>query len=111
MLAAAWLQFEVHDWFSHGEHEEQRPWSLTLADDDDWPDRPMLIPRTRRDPTSDVDPSTPPTFTTADSHWWDGSQIYGTDERFAAALRAHEDGNSGSTPTGCCRATSSSTST
>ncbi len=92
VLAAAWLQFEVHDWFSHGKHEEQRPWSLALADDDDWPDRPMLIPRTRRDPTSDVDPSTPPTFTTADSHWWDGSQIYGTDERFAAALRAHEDG-------------------
>jgi hypothetical protein len=92
VLAAAWLQFEVHDWFSHGKHEEQRPWSLALADDDDWPDRPMLIPRTRRDPTSDVDPSTPPTFTTADSHWWDGSQIYGTDKRFAAALRANEDG-------------------
>ena len=27
VLAAAWIQFEVHDWFSHGKNEEQRPWS------------------------------------------------------------------------------------
>jgi hypothetical protein len=92
VLAAAWIQFEVHDWFSHGTNEEENPWELALADDDDWPDRPMAIPRTRRDPTSDDDPDTPDTFVTADSHWWDGSQIYGSDERFAAAVRAGEDG-------------------
>jgi hypothetical protein len=92
VLAAAWLQFEVHDWLSHGKHEEQNPWEVALAEDDDWAERPMRIPRTRRDPTSDSDASTPPTFVTADSHWWDGSQIYGSDERFAAALRAGEDG-------------------
>lgn len=92
VLAAAWIQFEVHDWFSHGENEEKNPWELPLAEGDDWPERPMTIPRTRRDPTSDEDPGTPDTFVTADSHWWDGSQIYGSDERFAAAVRAHEDG-------------------
>jgi hypothetical protein len=92
VLAAAWIQFEVHDWFSHGENEEQNPWELALDDDDDWPERPMAIPRTRRDPTSDEDARTPDTFVTADSHWWDGSQIYGSDERFAAAVRAGEDG-------------------
>ena len=92
VLAAAWIQFEVHDWFSHGKNEEQRPWELALAEDDDWPERPLAIPRTRRDPTSDDDPQTPDTFVTADSHWWDGSQIYGSDERFAAAVRAREDG-------------------
>ena len=68
------------------------PWELALAEDDDWPERPLAIPRTRRDPTSDDDPQTPDTFVTADSHWWDGSQIYGSDERFAAAVRAREDG-------------------
>ena len=50
----------------------------------------MRIPRTRRDPTHAGD--TPPTFVTADSHWWDGSQIYGSEQGFAAALRANEDG-------------------
>jgi hypothetical protein len=92
VLAAAWLQFEVHDWVSHGQHEIESPWRVQLEDADPWTTRPMEIPRTRRDPTSDEDPSTPPTFVTADSHWWDGSQVYGTKPAFAAALRANEDG-------------------
>jgi Animal haem peroxidase len=92
VLAAAWIQFEVHDWFSHGKNEDENPWELALSADDDWPERPMAIPRTRRDPTSDQDPRTPDTFVTDDSHWWDGSQIYGSDERFAAAARSGEDG-------------------
>ena len=92
ILAAAWLQFEVHDWFSHGKNDDRHRWELELADDDDWPHRPMVIPRTLRDPTSDEDPETPPTFVTADSHWWDASQIYGSKEDFAAAIRTHEDG-------------------
>jgi hypothetical protein len=92
ILAAAWLQFEVHDWFSHGKNDDRHSWELELADDDDWPHRPMVIPRTLRDPTSDEDPETPPTFVTADSHWWDASQIYGSKEDFAAAIRTHVNG-------------------
>ncbi len=92
LLAGAWLQFEVHDWFSHGKNEVERPWELELGGDDTWPDRPMKIPRTRRDPTSDDDPTTPPTFVTADSHWWDASQIYGSDAGFAHAIRTGTDG-------------------
>ena len=41
VLAAAWLQFEVHDWFSHGKHEEQNPWKIDIAEDDEWWQRPM----------------------------------------------------------------------
>ena len=92
LLAGAWLQFEVHDWFSHGKNAEENPWEVQLDESDPWPDRPMLIPRTRRDPTSDDDPSTPPTFVTADSHWWDGSQIYGSEQGFADALRSGKHG-------------------
>ena len=92
LLAGAWLQFEVHDWFSHGKNDPERTWDIELADDDPWAERPMRIERTRRDPTSDSDPSTPPTFVTADSHWWDGSQIYGSEQGFADALRSGEHG-------------------
>jgi hypothetical protein len=92
LLAGAWLQFEVHDWFSHGKNDPERPWELELTDDDPWEERPMRIERTRPDPTSDADPSTPPTYVTADSHWWDGSQIYGSEQGFADALRSGEHG-------------------
>ena len=91
VLAGAWLQFEVHDWFSHGKNETENPWQVPLAAEDAWPEHPMQIPRTRRDPTAAADGGAP-TFVTADSHWWDGSQIYGGDERFAQLLRAGEDG-------------------
>ena len=91
LLAGAWLQFEVHDWFSHGKNQEASPWLVEVADDDDWYERPMRIPRTRIDP-SHVEDGSPPTYVTADSHWWDASQIYGSDGGFAQYIRAHEDG-------------------
>ncbi len=90
LLAGAWIQFEVHDWFSHGKNEEENPWLVPIADDDPWPERPMPIQRTRRDPSAD--PDGPPTFVTDDTHWWDGSQIYGRDPAFAHALRTGENG-------------------
>ncbi len=92
LLAGAWLQFEVHDWFSHGTNEPEEPWEVPLGEGDDWADDPMRIPRTRVDPTSDDDPTTPPTFVTADSHWWVASQIYGSEQGFADALRSGEHG-------------------
>jgi hypothetical protein len=95
LLAGAWLQFEVHDWFSHGKDAPDPPWEVPLRDEDEWPDRPMRIPRTRRDPTHSPDSRMAPTYVTADSNWWDGSQIYGTDPKFAAALRSGENGKIG----------------
>jgi hypothetical protein len=91
VLAAAWLQFEVHDWFDHGPNETERPWKVSLRDDDPWPENPMQIPRTREDPTW-TDDGSPRTFATVDSHWWDGSQVYGNTEAFARKLRTGEGG-------------------
>ena len=51
----------------------------------------MRIERTRSDPAPDANGG-PPTYVTADSHWWDGSQIYGSDPAFSEALRSKEDG-------------------
>jgi len=90
LLAGAWIQFEVHDWFSHGKPEQEEPWNIALADDDPWPHRPMEIQRTRRDPSAD--PNGPATFVTDDTHWWDGSQIYGRDPALAQAIRSREHG-------------------
>lgn len=89
LLAAAWIQFEVHDWFAHGT-VPTTPWTVPLHDDDPWPERPMRVERTPPDPH----PARvgPPTFTTRESHWWDASQIYGTTPEFARALRAPEQG-------------------
>jgi hypothetical protein len=91
VLAAAWLQFEVHDWFSHGKDEPERPWEVEIADDDPWEGRPMRILRTRRDPDPGAQGAAP-TYVTADSHWWDASQIYGSDPAFSAAIRTREGG-------------------
>jgi hypothetical protein len=63
---------------------------VPVADDDPWPQHPMEIERTRPDPSAD--PSGPPTFVTDDTHWWDGSQVYGRDPAFADALRSGEHG-------------------
>jgi hypothetical protein len=92
VLAAAWIQFEVHDWFSHGKGSWDEPWRLALAEGDLWPENPMRIPRAKKDASWVDDGKMPPTFTTADSHWWDGSQIYGSDPAFTAALRLGSEG-------------------
>jgi hypothetical protein len=88
LLAAAWIQFEVHDWFSHDTaKDEDPPFKIPLQPDDPWPeqDRLMKIRRTAPDPSPNE--SGPPTFVTADTHWWDASQIYGDTTGFADGLR------------------------
>ncbi|WP_330256130.1 peroxidase [Nocardia sp. NBC_00565] len=89
LLAAAWIQFEVHDWLSHGEADTE-PWTVLLPDRDPWPAPSMTIPRTPTVPSPES--GGPPTYTTDDTHWWDASQIYGSTAKFAAALRTGEKG-------------------
>jgi hypothetical protein len=61
VLAGAWLQFMIRDWFSHGKSEKENPWKVDLAEDDPWTqERPMQIMRTRKDPTHLPENSSPP---------------------------------------------------
>jgi hypothetical protein len=92
LLAGAWLQFMIHDWFSHGKNETENPWQVSIAADDDWPKRPMEILRTRRDPTASPGAGGPPTFANTETHWWDGSQLYGSDAATQARVRSGHDG-------------------
>jgi hypothetical protein len=90
VLAAAWLQFQVHDWFSHGSNDPDDPWLVDLDISDPWPQHPMQIQRTHQAaPTTD---GKPPTYANTETHWWDASQVYGSTLEFQHRLRTHEGG-------------------
>jgi len=90
LLAAAWIQFQTHDWFDHGQADPaDDDLRVDLEEDDDWHQCPMRIPRTPPDPTrSAEDEGLPPTFVNRESHWWDASCIYGSDDETGARVRA-----------------------
>lgn len=96
LLAAAWIQFENHGWANHGDNEEAEPFTVPLAEDDDWAQAggscPMRVNRTRPDPVAHTGPDSPPTYENTVTHWWDGSQIYGSDEARCRSLRTGEYG-------------------
>ncbi|WP_410960564.1 peroxidase family protein, partial [Salmonella sp. SAL4357] len=72
LLAAAWIQFQTHDWFAHGREMDGKPIEIGLADDDEWFEHPMRIPRTEPDSTrTHEDEGIPPTYLNSQSHWWD----------------------------------------
>ena len=88
MLAACWIQFENHDWFGHGENSPDKFIDVPLPDGDDWPDGdPMKVKATSPDRTRTNKSGLPPTYVNTVTHWWDGSQIYGSDEERNRKLR------------------------
>jgi Animal haem peroxidase len=91
LLAAAWIQFEVHDWLSH-DTDEASTIPVPLEPGDKWPEPPLEVARTITDPSAGADGGQPPVYATHDTHWWDGSQIYGLDEGFQDAVRTGENG-------------------
>jgi len=94
LLAAAWVQFQAHDWFSHDDSDPNDPITIPIDSDDTWPgDKPMRIGRTRRDPTRcDNPPVGPPTYINRVTHWWDASQLYGSGLVTQQGVRARRDG-------------------
>ena len=91
LLAAAWIQFMVHDWFVHKRSSPADGVEIPLAPGDDWSDPTMRIPASVPDPAP-AGSTRPPAYTNLNSHWWDGSQVYGSDPIVAAALRTGEGG-------------------
>ncbi len=95
VLAAAWIQFMIRDWFSHGPGDTAAPrWDLPLTDGDPWPreQRPMTILRTLADPARPPRPGESPTFLNAETQWWDASQIYGNDIGYQQRVRSGSEG-------------------
>ena len=50
LLAAAWIQFQTHDWFAH-DRETDDHLEISLPEGHSWHEDPMRIPRTRADHT------------------------------------------------------------
>ena len=95
LLAAAWIQFNVHDWFNH---------TTTQLDFMHVPLEPgdpfaqngatfMRVPKTAPDPTRTVvETALGPTYPNEVTHWWDASQVYGSDLATANRLRTFSGG-------------------
>ena len=97
MNAVWWIQMETHDWVSHGDNKTTELMEVPLAKDD--PKRQalhmthMLVPKTADDPTRKAsEANTPQTYLNEVTHWWDGSQIYGSSDEKAKQLRTGEGG-------------------
>jgi hypothetical protein len=98
LLAAAWIQFMVHDWFVHKRSTMAEGIDIPLASGDDWTDAAMRVPRSVPD-AAPAGSTRPPAYVNPNSHWWDGSQIYGSDEITAAKLRTGQGGKLKVAPT------------
>ena len=89
LLAAAWVQFMVHDWFTHKTGVPEDSHDLPLEEGDPWPEDHMRVART---PAERAGIGRPPSYANLNSHWWDASQIYGSDEATARRLRSGKEG-------------------
>src|SRR6187401_463555 len=100
VIAAAWIQFMVHDWFMH----KKGAWSFThdipLDAGDSWHERPMRVPKTPADPPKVAGSTRPPAYINENTHWWDGSAIYGSSPSAQASPRAGREGKVLVSPSG-----------
>jgi hypothetical protein len=107
VMAAAWIQFQNHDWFSHGDRErpddlKRHPGEdsaarepIALQPDDPWPveRRPMEMDADLPDPSRpEADGEGPATHINHCTHWWDASQIYGSTVEKVDEIRTHHNG-------------------
>lgn len=110
-LVTSWLQFMNHDWFFHGKNSDKDPYEFykyiealkTLEEANssntnvsEKVSQILLMPRTQVDPIlqTERDPKLPENkvYRNAVTHWWDGSQIYGSDSETLKGIRAYKDG-------------------
>jgi hypothetical protein len=95
VLAAAWIQFQVHDWVNHERFElgeAGKDIVLTRPGRELWRNHKNLAPeqdmRIAGNKVLGSNAAGYPIFANAATPWWDGSEVYGADEKKAAELRA-----------------------
>ncbi|MEU1118548.1 MULTISPECIES: peroxidase family protein [unclassified Streptomyces] len=93
VLAAAWIQFQVHDWVNHRRHKPGgRCVEVPLPPGTVWHNTPggpaEKVMRFAENEGIERSGDRPPLlFANAASHWWDGSEVYGENEQTATYLR------------------------
>lgn len=96
MLAAAWIQFQNHDWISHPESLDLQVHEIDLSGTDPiftkYHQSKLFIAKSFPDPLADEDDPYQYNFINEVTHWWDGSQIYGSDQTTAESLRTFTSG-------------------
>ena len=86
LLAASWIQFMTHDWLSHGANSKQQHFNLKSSSGED-----MNVGHTKynhTDPSHYKSGYKGKNYTNEVTHWWDGSQIYGSDKETQHSLRS-----------------------
>ncbi|RMY90152.1 hypothetical protein D0861_03817 [Hortaea werneckii] len=91
LLAAAWIQFQVHDWFNH--EDDDTTFDIPLSPEDDWQGKRMSLFKTKTDMELHPSDQLCPGYRNVNTAWWDGSQIYGSSEVVTGELRSkNQDG-------------------
>ncbi|KAJ9644419.1 hypothetical protein H2204_001771 [Knufia peltigerae] len=85
LLAAAWIQFQTHDWFFHENSDED--FDVPLPAGDSWPHGKLEFPKTKPDEILSQTDTRCPGYRNVNTAWWDSSQIYGSSEAVTKTLR------------------------
>jgi hypothetical protein len=92
VIAAAWIQFQVHDWFVHKKGVWSHTHDIPVEGGDSWPENPMRVPKTPADTPKVPNSKRPPAYINENTHWWDGSQVYGSSAPDQTSLRVGREG-------------------
>lgn len=85
MLAASWIQFMNHDWLTHGKNAESKPYSIAMEGKSD-----VSIERTIENKSDSGQYKNEYGKTTINevTHWWDASQLYGSNQEEQNKVRS-----------------------
>ena len=64
---------------------------IPIGPGDPWPDKPMTVTKSAISPAT-AGSTHPPAFINDNTHWWDASQLYGSDAVTAVKVRSSVDG-------------------
>jgi hypothetical protein len=91
LIAASWIQFMTHDWFSHARKGKNNPSQTIKVGDSTVPATLQDTSKQAVSPRGKFQGPRSGTFQNQVTFWWDASQIYGSDELTAERVRDPKD--------------------